>query len=368
MVEFGRVETLEKKTDYTRLIEEFGAQPITKEIVRFFKNKNKLLEYEFFFAHRGFDEYLKAYSRGEKVAVVSGRGPSYHMHLGHLIIFGFVKWLQDQLGAEVYIPLSDDEKYVFGKVRDLNEAYKYAIDNALDIAALGFNPNKTHMYISSRTDWVYSLSIELSRHLTYSTVRATFGLTDSTNAGVVFYAAVQAAHILMPTIIHGMPVVVPIAMDQDPYMRLTRDIAGKIRAFKPASIYSKYLRGLTGEPMSASNPETCIFTTDSPELVKKKVWNALTGGRATIREQKELGGEPSKCVVYEWLMIYKFNSMKEALEHANQCTSGQLLCGECKEMLSKTLIKILEDHNRKKNKVRNELQKFFDHKIDLSPK
>lgn len=366
MVIFGEAIALEKKADYEKWIKEFGAKPLTKELIEVFKEKHKFLEFGFYFAHRGFDEYLKAYKRGIEVAVVSGRGPSNYMHIGHFLIFGFVKWLQDTLNAEVYIPLSDDEKYVFGKVKDLNEAYMYAIDNALDIAALGYDPNKTHMYISSQTDWVYRLSLKLSRYLTYSTVRATFGLTNSTNPGVPFYAAVQAAHILMPTIMYNKPVVVPIAMDQDPHMRLSRDIAGKIKIFKPASIYSKYLRGLTGEPMSASNPETCIFTIDSPEIVRRKVWNALTGGRATVKEQRELGGEPDKCVVYEWLIMHHFKNLKEALEHKYKCTSGELLCGECKRKLIETIINLLKEHNEKKIKLIDKLQEFFDHKIDTS--
>ncbi len=367
MVAFGEIEGLKKKADYEKLIKEFGAKPLNLEILDIFKEKYKLVKFGFFIAHRDFDEYLKEFKRGKQVAIVSGRGPSNYMHLGHLIVFDFIRWLQKELNAEVFIPLSDDEKFVFEKVGSLEEAYKYAIDNALDIAALGYDPSKTHMYISSRTSWVYPLSIKLSRHLTYSTVRATFGLNESANPGVVFYAAVQAAHILMPTIKYGYPVVVPIAMDQDPYMRLTRDIAGKIKVFKPASIYTKYLKGLTGEPMSASKPETCIFTNDTPEIIKKKVWNAFTGGRPTVKEQRELGGEPNKCVVFEWLTVYVFPDENEAKKHVEKCVAGELICGRCKEMLANALINILEQHNRRKNALKEKLQDYFDHEIRFEP-
>jgi hypothetical protein len=39
--------------------------------------------------------------------------------------------------------------------------------------------------------------------------------------------------------------------------------------------------------MSASEPETCIFTIDSPGDVKRKVWNAFTGGKGTAAEKIE---------------------------------------------------------------------------------
>lgn len=363
MITFGEMKLLEKQADYDRLIREFGATRFSPETLRPLRTKHKLIQMEFFFAHRDFDKYLEVYRSGGQVAIVSGRGPSNYMHLGHLIIFDFIRWLQSELNAEVYIPLSDDEKYVFNKVKTLEEAYIYAVDNAIDIATLGYDSAKTHMYVSSQTKWVYKVSLELSRHLTYSTVKAAFGLTESVNPGVVFYSAVQAAHILMPTIEHGYPVVVPIGMDQDPYMRLTRDVAAKIKMFKPASIYSKYLSGLTGEPMSASRPETCIFMNDSPEIIKKKVWNAFSGGRATIKEQRKLGGEPEKCVVYEWLMVYDFKNVKEATEHKMKCISGELICGVCKERLYEALFKFLREHHKRRRIIKNKIQEYFDHEI-----
>jgi len=354
---------VKKSADYKKLIEKFGAKPFNQQLKKKLGKTHKLMKLGFIFAHRDFDKYLEMYKRGGRVAIVSGRGPSNYLHLGHLLLFEFIKYLQELLEAEVYIPLSDDEKYFFRKVRNLEEAYKYAIDNALDIISIGYDPEKTHLYVSTKTGWVYPLSVELSRHLTFSTVRATFGFTDETNPGAIFYGAVQAAHILGPTILKGYPVTVPIGMDQDTYMRLTRDIAGKIRVFKPASLYIRFLRGLTGEPMSASNPETCIFTVDDSETVKRKIWEAFTGGRATVKEQKLKGGEPDKCVIFEWLSAYYYEDLKEILEHREKCIGGGIICGECKRMLSEKIVEILVEHRRRREKYRDLLSKYFEHEI-----
>jgi len=358
-------QALEKKSDYIRLIKEFGAKPITDELLKRFKHVHPLLILRHFYAHRDLDVYLDYHDEGLEVSIVSGRGPSNYMHIGHLMLFRFVKWLQDELNSYVYIPLSNDEKYVFGKTRDLDEAYKYAIDNALDIIALGFSEKRTRIFISTRISEIYELSVRISRYLTYNTVRATFGLNDSTNVGVVFYAAVQAAHILLPTIKEGQPVLVPIAIDQDPYMRLTRDVAERLELMKPAAIYSKYVRGLTGEPMSASKPETSIFTVDGPEDIKRKIWNALTGGQPTVREQRKLGGEPEKCVVYEWLRIFVYKDVKDARRHYDACRSGELICGQCKRMLAEKLIQFLEEHRRRKREAIKKLDRYFIHEVRI---
>ena len=68
----------------------------------------------------------------------------------------------------------------------------------------------------------------------------------------------QAAHILYPTKSRGLPTIVPIGMDQDVFVKLTRDIAPKIGLEKPGDIISKFIPGLTGAKMSSSKDETAI--------------------------------------------------------------------------------------------------------------
>ncbi|MCD6381064.1 MAG: tryptophan--tRNA ligase, partial [Candidatus Odinarchaeota archaeon] len=134
---------LEKSTDYERLMKEFGVEDI-KPILDRYNLDHHLIRRGFFFAHRDLDKILDIYHSGKEFAIVSGRGPSNKVHIGHMLIFNFVKWMQEKFGVEVYIPLSDDEKYVFGKVKDLNEAEFFAYDNALDIFSIGLDLKKTH--------------------------------------------------------------------------------------------------------------------------------------------------------------------------------------------------------------------------------
>jgi tryptophanyl-tRNA synthetase len=85
---------------------------------------------------------------------------------------------------------------------------------------------------------------------------------------------------------------IPCAIDQDPYFRMTRDVAPRIGFQKPALIESLFFPALQGESgkMSASNPNSAIYVTDTPKQIKLKVNKyAFSGGRDTAEEQRQFG-------------------------------------------------------------------------------
>ena len=94
-------------------------------------------------------------------------------------------------------------------------------------------------------------------------------------------------------------------------------------------------------------------------VVKKKVMNAFTGGQPTIREQREKGGNPSICSVYQYFFYFFEEKDRKIKELEENCRSGNILCGECKENLAKKVIKFLERHQRKREKARNLLDRYI---------
>lgn len=60
---------------------------------------------------------------------------------------------------------------------------------------------------------------------------------------------------------------------QDPYFRMTRDVAPKLGNFKPALIHSSFLPSLQGAntKMSASDLNSAIYLRDTPKEIKNKV-------------------------------------------------------------------------------------------------
>ena len=81
-------------------------------------------------------------------------------------------------------------------------------------------------------------------------VRSIFGLTESDNIGKIAFPAVQAAPCFASTFPHmfgerrDLRCLIPCAIDQDPYFRMTRDVAGRLGHHKPALIMSKFFPAL----------------------------------------------------------------------------------------------------------------------------
>lgn len=354
------------KVDYERLIQEFGTQPLTNELLQNLSKHTGDLHLQLrrglFFSHRDLDTVLDLYDKGVKFVLYTGRGPSGPVHIGHLVPWIFTRYLQDKFGTRLYFQMTDDEKFVVDDDAKLAETTRYAYENALDLVALGFEPKNTFIiYDVQDIDLLYDIALEVAKRITYSTARATFGFQDSTNLGWVFWPAVQA----VPCFIHkkltgeNVPALIPAAIDQDPYWRVTRDVAQKLGYYKPAQIHCRFLPGLgVGGKMSASEPETSIFTTDPPDVVKKKIWNAFTGGKATIAEQKKTGGAPDICTIYQYF-IYLFESEDEKLnERERKCKEGKITCGECKGDLTERVNSFLTEHQKKREKAKDVLEKF----------
>lgn len=64
-----------------------------------------------------------------------------------------------------------------------------------------------------------------------------------------------------------------ISSVQDPYFRMTRDVAPRIGYPKPALLHSTFFPALQGAQtkMSASDANSSIFLTDTPKQIKNKV-------------------------------------------------------------------------------------------------
>lgn len=354
------------KVDYERLIREFGTQPLTDELLkRLERHVGELhpqLRRRLFFSHRDLDTILDMYEKGTKFVLYTGRGPSGPVHIGHLVPWIFTKHLQDKFDTRLYFQMTDDEKFVIDDAAKLKETTRFAYENALDLIALGFKPENTFIiYDVDDIDLLYDIALEVAKRVTYSTAKATFGFQDSTNLGWIFWPAVQA----VPCFIHkkitgeNAPALIPAAIDQDPYWRITRDIAPKLGYYKPAQIHNRFLPGLgIGGKMSASEPETAIFTTDQPDQVKRKVWNAFTGGKPTLAEQKKHGAEPDICTVFQYFLYLFEQDDKKLAERERKCREGTIMCGECKTDLAERINLFLADHQMKREKAKTTIEEF----------
>lgn len=179
----------------------------------------------------------------------------------------------------------DDEKYLFSEKRTIEEVMGYCNSNAKDIIAVGFDPAKT--FIFSDFEFMggafYKNCVRVSKHITLNQARAIFGFNESSNIGRIHFGAIQGASSFANSFpfIFGpdekktcaIPALIPCAIDQDPYFRMTRDVAARIKFAKPSLIHAKFLDALQGPgtKMSASIDESAIFMKDTPNQIKNKI-------------------------------------------------------------------------------------------------
>jgi len=324
--------------DYTKLVNQFGStlidDPLMQRIKAHTVGKGKaeklhrFLRRGIYFSHRDMNALLDCIEKGQPMYLYTGRGPSSaSMHIGHLIPFLFTKWLQDAFEVPLVVQMTDDEKFLFKGKYDPDEGDNlkhYAgltMENARDIIACGFDYEKTFLF--SDLDYVgtmYPNIVRIWKAVTTNTVNGIFGFDGSANIGKIAFPAIQAA----PSFASSFPVVleepnpletkavclIPCAIDQDPYFRMTRDVAHKLvgknhgLAGKPALIHCKFfppLQGATGK-MSSSDENSAIFLTDTPEDIERKIKeHAFSGGQETKKLQEELGANLDADVSYQWL-------------------------------------------------------------------
>jgi len=364
----------DKGIDYDKLIKKFGSKKIDDVLIERMekvtgKKVHRFLRRGVFFSHRDMHKVLDDVEKKKPFFLYTGRGPSSTaMHMGHLIPFIFTKWLQETFDVPLVIQLTDDEKFLFKDLK-LNDAKKLALENAKDIIALGFDMNKTFIF----SDFMhiggafYENMIDIMKHVTFNQVKGIFGFDGSTNIGKIMFPAVQAAPSFsssFPFIFGGkkdVTCLIPCAIDQDPYFRMTRDVAPVLKFKKPALLHSTFFPALQGAQtkMSASDENSSIFLSDTPKQIKNKINKyAFSGGGATVEEHKEKGGNCDVDISYQYLTFFLEDD--EKLEQIRQdYTKGELLTGFLKKELIDVLTPIVTAHQEARKTITDEMVKEY---------
>jgi tryptophanyl-tRNA synthetase len=344
--------------DYARLIKEFGIEPINSIYDKLDKSKRHyFMDRGIMFGHTGLQTVVDAINRQEKFAVMTGIKPSGKYHIGSITTALEVIYFQ-QMGGIVSFAIADIESYVASGL-SFEKATEISVDNVADLFALGLDTDseKTFIYRQSEDQVVQKYGHIFSSHVTMNSLRGIYG--EKVKLGYYNAALIQVADILRPQIVNGsIPTVTPIGADQAPHGRLTRDIARK-QIFQdqfdftlPSFTYHLMLQGIDGSSKMSKSMPMSVFTLDEDiKSIKKKINNALTGGRDTAQEQRENGAEPDKCRVYDLFKFVFDAEEKQLLERREKCLSGELLCGYCKNDLKGAIEEYQKNHLEKKKQV-----------------
>ena len=254
-----------QSTDYSRIIEKFGLSSMENVSL---PSPSRLHRRGIVFAHRDLEMVLESQRAGNPFGVLTGLMPSGKMHLGHSMVIDQVKWFQEQ-GGDVTIAVADLESTATRGV-SLSEGRRIATEEYVSYyAALGLDPEKTSVYFQSKRNIVQKLGFQLGKRTNLSELEAIYGFDGSTNLAHVQAPLVQAGDILHPQLddYGGLrPIVVPVGIDQDPHLRLTRGLASKTNWFNVSSAKMGLQVGV-----SVQEENSAVMGVESSGRVNKEV-------------------------------------------------------------------------------------------------
>ena len=349
--------------NYERLQSEFGIAPAAP-LVKRFRNPSPHMTRGIDFGQRDLALIADAVDNNKPFAVMSGIKPDGAFHLGNKMTADDMIYFQSlSKKARVFYAIADVEAYADNGI-PLAESSKTAVRNVADILALGLDPERAVVYRQSEEMRVMRLSTIFSRGVTNNMLKAIYG---ERQIGLYMSALIQAGDILMPQLPEfggPKPVLVPVGADQDPHIRLSRDLAVRYHSdfgfVPPSAIYHRLELALTGGyKMSKRVPESGFTLDDSATEASKRIRVAFTGGRDTVEEQRRLGGRADICPVYD---LYRFHFARDD-EHVqlvyHECTKGIRLCGECKQEAIGLVKSFLDEHHKRRDSMMNDAKELL---------
>ena len=178
---------------------------------------------------------------------------------------------------------------------------RHCKENSKDIIAVGLS-QKTHSFFWFGVHEPCSLRKCGENFRTDPPLQLPRPFSDSQDSdciGKIHFASIQIAAAfplrlsqVFWTCPSKTPCLIPCAIDRDPYFRVCRDVADKLKFSKPSLIHAKFFPALQGAStkMSASDTTTSIFMDDTPKQIQKKINKyAFSGGRATLEEHRGIG-------------------------------------------------------------------------------
>jgi len=218
--------------DYTRLFDDFGISRFT-DMLNQIEKPHLYMRRGIIVGHRGYEDVLRAMIERSPFAVMSGFMPSGKIHLGGKMVMDEIIWHQ-RMGGDAFACIADMESHSVRGVpwRDCKDIGLN--EYILSLVALGFDVETGHIYFQSENKKLRDLAFELGTAVNFSEISAIYGFRGDVNIAHMISVLVQNADILQPQLHEydgPKPAVIPVGVDQDPHIRLTRDIASRMRMF-----------------------------------------------------------------------------------------------------------------------------------------
>ena len=289
-------------SDYRKLFEQFGIEEFD-EVLPAVPDPNYLMRRGVIFGHRDYRPVAEAMRDDEPFAVLSGFMPTGDPHIGHKLVFDEIIWHQQQ-GGDAYGLIADLEAHA-ARGLSWDEIDEHARSYILSLLALGFDPEEGTLYRQSTNREVQDLAFELGAEANFSEFAAIYDFDGETDVSHMQSVVTQMADILYPQLDGPKPTVIPVGPDQDPHVRLARDLAARVRYFGVTEAYASFeatdaereLIADAYETLTDRHPDETIRCGDAAELLDGEREPGATDVAATTLDSaitmlREAGKEP----------------------------------------------------------------------------
>lgn len=244
----------------------------------------------------------------EKI-ILTGDRPTGRLHVGHYVgsLRGRVALQNSGDYDKVYIMIADAQALT-DNAEHPEKVRQNIIQVALDYLACGLDPEKSTIFIQStipelaELTFYYMNLVTVSRLQRNPTVKAEIKMRDfetSIPAGFLAYPVSQTADI---TAFHATAV--PVGEDQLPMLEQCKEIVHKFNTvygetltepeiILPDNVACLRLPGIDGKAKMSKSLGNCIYLSDEPEEIKKKIMSMFTDpNHLRVQDPGKVEGNP----------------------------------------------------------------------------
>ena len=244
-----------------------------------------------------------------KQIILTGDRPTGRLHVGHYVgsLKERVRLQNTGKFDEIYIMIADAQALT-DNADNPEKVRQNILQVALDYLACGLDPNKVHIFIQSMVPQLTELSfyymnlVTVSRLQRNPTVKSEIQMRNfetSIPVGFFTYPISQAADITA----FGATTV-PAGEDQMPMLEQCREIVHKFNAIYgetltmpeimlPQNAACLRLPGIDGKAKMSKSLGNCIYLSDEPEDIKKKIMSMYTDpNHLRVQDPGKVEGNP----------------------------------------------------------------------------
>ena len=356
----ARENELIKELRVTGLNEAYPEQ--RRRFTEWFEAAHPYMETGMTVGSRDADIFMQSLTDGQRCKVLVTAAIDGPVHLGHGTVASMLAHFQ-AMGAEVTIGFRDE-------LGDLDQVRELMPEYLLAMSASGLDMERVHAYLQQDSQLIVRTAFELGEAIPLSVLNSALGLRLRDSATDTFRPLLRLAdilHVQQPDAGGPCRTLVVDGIGGDVYVRMARNVAERFGFLKPSALYLRPLRNLTTyedprtggavEVMTNRVPPGRITYDDDPADIRRRIGRAYTGGRGTLEEQREKGGNPDPrvCSVSSLHAFYATPDPQAYAELQSRCRGGELLCGECKVAAADGLLEYLEGYRNQRAELTERL-------------